>query len=554
VTRRLVGRPVAGRDGDSPGWWHDRGVFGRRPSLGLLVLAAAGLLAGCTSATSGAPTGVRVETRGPAGPVPAGLERFYGQPLGWGDCGPYEAPSGATPGTYTDKHLECARLTVPLDYANPTGRTITLGVIRRPAGQPDRRIGSLLVNPGGPGASGMQAAAELVDKIDGNALGQRFDLVGFDPRGIGASDPDVRCLTDAEHDADRLVDETDASPAGVARTEADHRDYAQKCAQRTGDDVLSHVGSRDVAKDMDVLRSALGDPKLTYLGYSYGTRIGSTYAEQFPQNVRALLLDGAVDPTQNPVDVETAQAAGFQQAFNQFAAWCAPRQDCALGHDPAGATKAFRDLTIPLVRHPLGAGDGRLLSYSDATIGAIQALYTPSLWEPLNTGLNQLRRGAGRGMIVLADLYYDRDSSGHYTTTTDAFNAVHCEDDTRVTDENQQRLAQERYQQAAPFLDSGNPPSPALDYCAYWPVPPTDTPHQASVTGLPPVLVVSTTRDPATPYQAGVNLANSLHGGLLTFEGTQHTVFLQGSACVDAAGVRYLVDLALPAAGTRCAP
>ncbi|GDY33767.1 alpha/beta hydrolase [Gandjariella thermophila] len=530
-------------------------MFGRRrPLIGLLtVVVAAGLLAGCTSATPGAPTGVRVETRGPVGPVPAGLDRFYGQPVGWGDCAAYEAPSGATPGTYTGKHMECARVTVPLDYANPNGRTITLALIRRPASQPDRRIGSLLVNPGGPGASGLQAAASLVDRVSGNELGQRFDVVGFDPRGVGASDPDVRCLTDPEHDAERLLDETDASPAGVTRTETDHRDYAQKCAQRTGADMLSHVGTKDVAKDLDVLRSALGDQKLTYLGYSYGTRIGSSYAEQFPNNVRALLLDGAVDPTQNPVDAETAQAAGFQQAFNQFAAWCAPRQDCALGHDPAAATQAFRDLTIPLIRHPMPAGDGRVLSYSDATTAAIQALYTQSLWESLNTGLNELRRGSGRGMMALADVYYERDTSGHYSTTTDAFNAVHCVDDTRITDEAQQRLAQQRYQTAAPFLNSGNPPSPALDYCAYWPVPPTDTPHQPSVAGLPPVLVVSTTRDPATPYQAGVNLANALHGGLLTFEGTQHTVFLQGNGCVDAAGVRYLVDLRLPPPGTRCA-
>jgi pimeloyl-ACP methyl ester carboxylesterase len=529
-------------------------VFGRRrPPLGLLAFAvASGLLAGCTSATPGAPTEVRVETRGPAGPVPAGLERFYGQPVGWGDCGPYEASSGASSGTYTGKNLECARLTVPLDYANPNGRTITLGLIRRPASQPERRIGSLVINPGGPGASGMQAAASLVDRIAGNELGQRFDLVGFDPRGIGASDPDVRCLTDTEHDAERLNDETDASPAGVARNEAEHRDYAQKCAQRTGNDVLSHVGTRDVAKDLDVLRSALGDPKLTYLGYSYGTRIGSTYAEQFPANVRALVLDGAVDATQDPVDAETAQAAGFQQAFNQFAGWCAARQDCALGHDPAAATQAFRDLTIPLIRHPMDAGGGRLLSYSDATIGAVQALYTPSLWESLNTGLNELRRGSGRAMMQLADVYHDRDASGHYSTTTDAFNAVHCMDDIRVTDENQQRVAQQRYQQAAPFLNSGTPPSPALDYCAYWPVPPAETPHQPTVAGLPPVLVVSTTQDPATPYQAGVNLANALHGGLLTFEGTQHTVFLQGNGCVDTAGVRYLVDLQLPPAGTRC--
>ncbi|HEY8374389.1 MAG TPA: alpha/beta fold hydrolase, partial [Pseudonocardiaceae bacterium] len=226
------------------------------------------------------------ERRGPAGAVPAGLERFYGQTLAWGSCESY-ATTGEDLAAFRGEGLQCARVEVPLDYADPGGRTISLGLLRRPAGDPERRIGVLLINPGGPGASGMSAAANLASAVAGNELGQRFDLVGFDPRGIGASQPQVRCLTDEERDAERLDLDVDTSPEGVAQTEAETQDYVAKCVERTGADVLANLGTRDVARDLDVLRSVLGDEKLTYLGYSYGTRLGTTYAEMFPDNVRA---------------------------------------------------------------------------------------------------------------------------------------------------------------------------------------------------------------------------------------------------------------------------
>ncbi|ADJ43032.1 exported protease [Amycolatopsis mediterranei S699] len=515
------------------------------------MLFAASLTA-CTSTGKTEPPAPTTESHPPSGPVPAGLERFYGQSLSWADCAPY-ATSEDSRSAFQAKDVQCARLTVPLDYAKPTGDTITLGLLRRKA--TGERIGSLVVNPGGPGASGMVAAAGLAKPMTSTGLGKRFDLVGFDPRGIGASQPAIHCLTDQERDADRADDsETDGSPAGVLKQESQEKDFAAKCAQRTDDGtgMLANVGTRDVVKDLDVLRSVLGDEKLTYLGYSYGTRIGSAYAEAFPKNVRAMILDGAVDPEQDAVESLVAQGQGFGTAFTQFAKSCTAQQDCALGADAGGAVKAFQDLVRPLIDFPVPVGDGRKLSYEDATTGVIQALYQESLWDTLNTGLNELKQQRGATLEKLADIYNERDTDGKYGTTQDAFTAIRCVDDPRVTDPAVILKAQEEYVKVAPFLDDGRPASAARDACAFWPVPNTSEPHVPNVEGLAKTLVISTTNDPATPYQAGVNLAKGLKGALLTFEGTQHTVFLQGVKCVDQAGTDYLVDGTVPPDGKRC--
>ncbi len=519
------------------------------------VLMLVALAAGCTSTIDGSsgPALPYDEAKGPAGPVPEGLGRFYSQKLTWEGCKQY-ATSDYDVDPLSDPAVQCTHLTVPLDYAKPAGDTIRIGVLRKPATSRADRIGSLLVNPGGPGVAGLSTAVS-VSKANAD-LAARFDFVGFDPRGVGSSEPTVECLTDEETDEERADDsELDTSPAGTRHTEQEAKDYAAKCAQRTdhGKQMLENIGTRDVVKDMDVLRSALGDEKLSYVGFSYGTRIGSAYAEAFPKNVRALVLDGAVDPTQNQIDSTVAQGKGFQEAFDDFVAWCVKRDDCALGHDAGAAVGAFHDLVRPLADHPVDV-DGRPLSYEDATTGVVQALYSQQLWENLNTGLNELRQQQGRTLMFLADLYLERRQDGTYTTTQDAFTAIHCVDDPRVTDPKAIKDLNTRYKQAAPFLDDGNPPGSARDACAFWPVPPTGSPHLPKVSGLPPVLVISTTRDPATPYQAGVALAKALGGGLLTYEATQHTVFLQGNSCVDQAGATYLIDLKLPAENTRCKP
>ncbi len=517
-------------------------------SVGLALTAVASLALACTSA------GGTTAQHGPVGPVPAGLERFYGQDLVWGVCSSF-AKTPSDQKAYADPGLQCAYLTVPLDYTNPNGRGIKVGLLRRPASDPAQRIGSLVINPGGPGGSGMSTAASLADTVMDNDLGHRFDLVGFDPRGVGSSEPQVVCRSAEVRDHERLMDlNVDTSPAGVTKTEAQEKADDQGCVKGAGKDVLENIGTRDVVRDMDVMRSALHDEKLTYLGYSYGTRIGTAYAEAFPKNVRAMILDGAVDPAQDPSSQLIDQGRGFQKAFDAFAAWCAGTPDCALGSDKNQAESKFQDLVRPLITQAVGLSDGRKLSYTDATIATVQALYSRDLWQPLNRGLQELAKGHGEILMRLADSYYGRSQDGTYSTEMDVFQSVLCVDNPAIKDPNVARDIDAQYRKVAPFLDTGEPPSPALDNCAYWPVPPTSGPHLPQTPGLATTMVISTTQDPATPYQSGVNLAHDLNARLLTFESTQHTAFLQGNSCVDSAGISYLTSLTLPPEGTRCKP
>lgn len=486
------------------------------------ALAPVLLLAACTSAPPA------------AGPPPSpsssqapDLGKFTHQKLAWTPCG---------------EALDCAHLSVPLDYAAPDGPAIAVGLLRHKATK--ERIGSLVVNPGGPGGQGTSTAAALAKTPAAAPLLERFDLVGFDPRGVGTSEPRLTCRTDAEQDADRASDvESDTSPEGVKKQLAETTAYGAKCAEGTkyGKEFLANVGTRDVVRDLDVLRAALGDEKLTYLGYSYGTQIGAAYAEAYPGNVRALLLDGAVDPAQGLVDSLVTQAAGFQDALNEFGKWCA----CPT----AGTTEAFQRLVRPLITKPLPAGT-RKLSFEDAITGTFAGLYSRGDWPALKAALAQVAQGNGRTLLAFADDYYRRDRDGHYSGAIDAYFAVRCVDHTRVTDRGTIDRAHEKMLAGAPFLAGGTPDTSELDICSTWPVPPTSTEHAPRPAGLPKPLVISTTHDPATPYRQGVDLAEDLGGTLLTYEGVQHTVFLQGNGCVDRAGVAHLIDGT--AAGTRC--
>lgn len=503
----------------------------------IVVLVAAG----CASSTRVGDESATDFSPG-AGVIPAGLESFYTQQVQWGSCDGYGL-EGSAPG----HGLDCARITVPIDYENPRGGTAQIAISRsRATGE---KVGSLLVNPGGPGASGLGMASVG----SGTELAGRFDVIGFDPRGVGASTPQVRCRTDAENDLDRQDPAVDMSPEGIARLERKNQDYAAKCVERTGADLLEHVGTREVVRDMDVIRAVLGDAKLNYLGFSYGTRLGTVYSETFPRNVRAMVLDGALDPEQDPVDEMVLQGAGFQQAFDAFAADCAKYENCPLGTDPTRAVPRFRSLVDPLIEHPAATTDPRGLGYRDAITGVQQALYSTNLWGSLRGGLDALTEGRGDTLLLLADLYEGRRDDGTYSNITDAFNAVRCVDDPPVTDRAAADAADVRYRQAAPFLDDGRGTGNApLDVCAFWPVPHTGNPHSVDAPGLPTVLVVSTTEDPATPYQAGVDLAKQLGAVLITFRGTQHTVVLDGHWCVDVPVVDYLVNLAVPEGAPTC--
>jgi pimeloyl-ACP methyl ester carboxylesterase len=386
-----------------------------------------------------------------------------------------------------------------------------------------------------------------------SSVREAFDLVGFDPRGVANSTPAVWCNSDADNDRLRADPTVEYTQEGVDHIEKENKEFVQRCVDKVGKEFLANSGTANVAKDLDAIRAGLGEEKLTYLGYSYGTRIGALYAEAYPDKVRAMILDGAVDPNADQIEEEIRQAAAFQKAFDNFAADCASRPDCPLGPDRAKAVDVYKSLVDPLVKNPAKTKDPRGLAYSDAIVGTILPLYSPSLWRHLTQALSELRDGKGDTMLAMADLYMGRDSKGHYNNSTDVRVAVNCMDKPHITDRAKVVDEDRRTRDAAPFMSYGEFTGLApLDACAYWPVPATGDQHEINVKGLPPILVVSTTNDPATPYKAGVDLAQQLGGTLVTFEGTQHTVVFQGNTCIDDIAARYLVDVAVPPPNTRC--
>ncbi|WP_336082112.1 alpha/beta hydrolase [Nocardia sp. SSK8] len=465
-----------------------------------------------------------------------GLDKYYGQKPDWGSCAEFEGGDAIV-----ESGFECARILVPLDYADPDGRTALIAISRRPAD--GDKVGSLLSNPGGPGAPGLGFLAAFA----AHPIAERFDLIGVDVRGLGASTPKVVCSTEAEFQAQRGDLDNDFSPAGIAETEREHRDYIARCVERTGLDVLAHVGTAEVARDFDIIRAVLGDAKLNYFGGSYGSRLGSTLAEMFPDRIRAMVLDGGIDPAAPMID-PVSFSAGFQRAFEAYAADCATRADCPVGTDPAGATEALRALINPLVDRPAATTDPRGLRYPDALSALTNSLYSPLAWPGITEGLAELTRGRGDVLLAIADRMA---SAGIVERDLQA--AVLCLEEPRVTDRAVAADLDRRTRAAAPIFDDGRATGQApLDVCAFWPVPTATQPHTPEVAGLPPVVVVSTTGDPATPHPGGVALARALNATLITYEGVQHGVVGQGVACVDEPVLRYLVELTPPPADLRC--
>nr|WP_280364158.1 alpha/beta hydrolase [Nocardia wallacei] len=509
------------------------------------LVAAVALLCVAPSVVTACSTSSNNETTTPSAvtPSPANLEKFYTQAPEWSSCDNFGDATDRFP-----KTAECTRVTVPVDYGRPDGATAQVAISRiKATGQ---RIGSLLFNPGGPGQPGLWMSQQGQD----TPLAERFDRIGFDVRGVGASTPLISCMTAKEWDDERAEPPKDNSPTGITAAEDENKQFASRCTERTGNDFLAHVGTREVVQDMDVIRAVLGDEKLNYVGYSYGTRLGSSYAEKFPDRVRALVLDGALDPDADPVQESVQQAAGFQQAFNEYATDCARQPDCPLGADPAQSVARFQALVGPLWDRPAATDDGRPLTYGDAITGVQNTLYAEDNWNVLSAGLSQLATGKGDILLRLADLYDGRRQDGTYDNSQDAFMAIHCVDDPAVKDRAVADKQDAEYRKVAPFLDDGHASGQApLELCAFWPVPSSSTPHNITVSGLPKTVVVSTTQDPATPYEAGVNLAKELNAALITNKGTRHTAFLSGGVpCVDDAVISYLTDLTEPPAGLTC--
>ncbi|WP_280831930.1 alpha/beta fold hydrolase [Mycolicibacterium frederiksbergense] len=460
----------------------------------------------------------------------------------WGSCAPWVQDPAAIP------TAQCRTVSVPVDWnsADPQGAQAQLAVIRIPAS--GNRIGTLFVNPGGPGASAVNTVAGMAAALTGSPLTDHFDLVGFDPRGVGHSTPQLRCRTDAEIDAYRREPLADYSPAGVAHIEDLYRQFAQQCLDRMGAPFLANIGTASSVRDMDAVRAALGEEQINYLGFSYGTQLGAAYAEQFGDRVRTMVLDGAIDPSLDPITKNVRQLAGFQQAFEKYAADCAQSSDCPLGTDPAQFVGRYHQMVDPLVTTPAATTDSRGLGYADAITGTGNAMYSARLWPFLTSGLLGLTRGTNPGdLLLLADDYWHRDDSGHYQNMQDAFTAIRCVDSSFPTDPAAWADADRQNRAAAPFLAYGEFTGYApRDICALWPVPATSAPHAVTGPGPGKVVVVSTTGDPATPYQAGVDLARQMDAALISFRGSQHTVVFNGDACVDTATLSFFITQSSP--------
>jgi len=420
-------------------------------------------------------------------------------------------------------------------------------VIRLRATDPAQRIGSLVVNPGGPGVSALDSLPRLYFWLT-PALRQHFDVVAFDPPGVGHSQA-VRCLDGPGLDALLHLDPGPPDPAGFAALVDGARRLAAGCEALTGR-LLGHVSTADAARGMDQVRQALGDPKLTYLGFSYGSFLGATYAELFPDRVRALVLDGALDPALAPVTVAESQAAALDAQFTTFQKWCAGMPQCPW--QPAGLSRAadFAALEARVRARPLTVpGTTRTVGPGELFYGTAAGLYEPATWNDEAAALAEADRGDGTELIRLFDSYVGRNADGTYQPLLEAEVAVNCLDAPSPSID-QLRAAEPAAAAAAPDFGVGDLLG-ELD-CAVWPLPATAAPHPIKAAGAPPIVVVATTADPITPYQWGKALAGELERGvLLTRVGEGHTAYA-ASACVRRLVDTYMIDLGAPPAGSQC--
>ncbi|MEV7993382.1 alpha/beta hydrolase [Streptomyces sp. NPDC086077] len=524
-----------------------RTVFSVRSRTGATFLALAALVASaCSSGSSTSSASSSAAQAAALAALPeaasSALASYYGQKPGWRSCG--------VPG------FECATLRVPLDYARTDAGDVRLAVARKKAAGPGKRLGSLLVNPGGPGGSAVGYLQSYAGIGYPQEVRAQYDMVAVDPRGVARSEP-VECLDGREMDAYTQTDITPDDGREVDGLVAAYKGFAEGCGA-DAPDLLRHVSTVEAARDMDIVRAALGDRKLTYVGASYGTLLGATYAGLFPKQVGRLVLDGAMDPTLSARRLNLDQTAGFETAFKAFAKDCVRHADCALGGRGAKPEQVGRNLKaffdrIDAKSLPTGDGAGRRLTESLATTGVIAAMYDEAAWPQLREALTAaVKKNDGARLLALSDGYYERDADGRYSNLMYANAAVNCLDLPPSFDTpDDVRKSLPAFEKASPVF--GESLGWAALNCAYWPVAPTGEPHRIEARGAAPIVVVGTTRDPATPYHWARSLSRQLASGrLLTYDGDGHTAYGRGSACVDRTINAYLLRGTAPTDGKRC--
>ncbi|MFJ6678769.1 alpha/beta hydrolase [Microbacterium sp. NPDC091382] len=514
-----------------------RGVLRRAAAAVLAAGVAVALVAGCTPKQSSQEQPAPHRTPVTQG-APAGFERYYGQEIDWESC------RGIDDGTYY-----CASITAPEDWADAGGDDIELSVIVRLASSGTAK-GSLFVNPGGPGASGVDMVQQAADFAVGDDLLDSYDVVGFDPRGVGRSTA-VRCF---DSDAmDRYLFDIPSAPRGskerASEQQASAESFARACDVNS-DGLLPFVTTESAARDLDLLRGVLGDEKLSYLGYSYGSFLGATYAELFPQNVGRVVLDGGLDPSIPSAIVGARQAAGFQSAFDAYLERCLTGSDCPFTGTVADARQQMADALTAVDARRLTATDGRKLGADSLVTGIVSALYSEGNWSTLSSALTGVLEGDADDMFELVDRYYNRYDGQYLDNSTEAFSAYNCMDYPADPEDVVAEANAEVAQKAptfAPYWSSD------VSLCDAWPYPPTGTRDEIHADGAAPILVIGTTNDPATPYEWSAALAEQLSSGiLLTRVGEGHTGFNKGNACIDDAVVAYFENDTVPDGDLRC--
>lgn len=501
-----------------------------------LVLSGCSAVEDLLGVGSAKPTAV-VPQKPPAGME--GLDSFYAQDLQWDDC----------------EGGECASLKVPQDYAKPDGDTIDVAVLRVPASRQSKRIGALVVNPGGPGGSGVDYA-RAADFIVGSGVRQRFDVVGFDPRGVGRSAP-IDCLTDPELDQFLGAEQTPDDAAEQQAFAANAKDFAQKCGANAGP-LLGHVSTVDAAKDMDVLRANLGETKLHYLGKSYGTYLGATYADLFPQLVGRFVLDGVVAPDLTAAEVNLGQAKGFETATRAWAQFCIDKGECPLGGTVDEVMQEIRAFLAQVDETPLTkTGDTAVTELTEgwASTGIASAMYDEGMWDTLVEAMRAAKQGDGTDLMGLANSYADRVPGGGYTgNIMEVIYAVNCLDKPESADIAEHAAAAEASRADAPTW------GPFLAWssmtCGSWPVKTersSEPPKKVAAEGADPIVVVGTTRDPATPYEWSVRLNDQLaSSSLITYDGDGHTAYMRSNDCVDKPIDEFYLEGTVPKDGLKC--
>ena len=503
----------------------------RRFAAVAAALVATLALVGC----AGPP--VRTTSTPAPGDVAADLEPYYSQTLTWTSC---------------EDEMQCATATAPLDWTDPSRDSIELALVRHPAtgGAP---LGSVLVNPGGPGGSGYDFIANSVDFAVSPKLIEKFDIVGFDPRGVNRSSA-VLCHDDpAQLDA-FIYDITPGvvgSDEWIAAAQAANTAYAAQCLVHTGE-LLGYVDTVSAARDLDLLRAVLGDKKLNYLGFSYGTLLGATFAELYPQNTGRLVLDGALDPTSTSFDVSLTQAEGFESALRAFLADCATVDDCPFDGTADQSMTKIRALLDRLEVSPIRAADGRELGSNSMTSAIVLPLYREDDWPYLRQLFTAVMQGDSTVAFALADSYNGRNADGTYIDNSlEARFAINCLDYASQGDVAVMRAQAQELATLAPVLGK------QLSYgdvgCLGWPVKAAAERPVIHAAGSADILVVGTTNDPATPYSWAVALAEQLDNGhLVTYEGEGHTAYNKSNACVDNTIDDYFIDGTVPADDPRC--